>query len=159
MLLQVSPADGTLQRCGTLSDNYVIEQVKGIDYSLAEFFGPDITPPSTSQLHYVCIYLAPGDYHGFHSPADWTIYQRRHINGVCKNAADVTLLAGTLLSVRLGLIHKVSKLFVLNERVALLGRWPHGFMSMTAVGATNVGNIVIDNVCARVVQLRTTSSV
>ena len=53
----------------------------------------------------------------------------------------------TLLSVQL--VHKVSRLFVLNERVALLGRWPHGFMSMTAVGATNVGNIVIDNVCAR----------
>jgi phosphatidylserine decarboxylase len=94
LLVQVSPADGTLQRCGTLPDDYVIEQVKGINYSLAEFFGPDIRPPlSTSKLHYVCIYLAPGDYHGFHSPADWTIQQRRHINGVCQHAADDHLQA------------------------------------------------------------------
>jgi phosphatidylserine decarboxylase len=38
---------------------------------------------------------------------------------------------------------------VLNERVAMLGRWRHGFFGMVPVGATNVGSIKInfDQVC------------
>ena len=34
-----------------------------------------------SKLYYCIMYLAPGDYHWFHSPADWTIEHRRHIPG------------------------------------------------------------------------------
>lgn len=39
--------------------------------------------------------------------------------------------------------HLIPSLFVENERVALLGEWEHGFFSLTAVGATNVGSIVL----------------
>jgi phosphatidylserine decarboxylase len=40
--------------------------------------------------------------------------------------------------------NRLSNLFVLNERVALLGRWRHGFFGMVPVGATNVGSIRIN---------------
>ena len=35
-------------------------------------------------------------------------------------------------------------LFCLSERVLLGGYWEHGFFSLTAVGAYNVGSIEID---------------
>jgi phosphatidylserine decarboxylase len=39
---------------------------------------------------------------------------------------------------------RLENLFVLNERVALLGRWRYGFFGMVPVGATNVGSININ---------------
>ncbi|EEB07858.1 phosphatidylserine decarboxylase Psd2 [Schizosaccharomyces japonicus yFS275] len=83
------------------------------------------------QLFYSVIYLAPGDYHRFHSPADWVVESRRHFSG-------------ELFSVSPYLARRLHNLFVLNERVALIGRYKHGFMSMIPVGATNVGSIVIN---------------
>jgi len=50
---------------------------------------------------------------------------------------------GPLLSVSPGVAKRVRSLFCLNERVALAGRWKHGFFSLVAVGATNVGSIRI----------------
>ena len=34
-----------------------------------------------STMYYCILYLAPGDYHWFHSPTEWTIEHRRHIPG------------------------------------------------------------------------------
>ncbi|KAJ5089263.1 Phosphatidylserine decarboxylase-like protein [Penicillium argentinense] len=82
-------------------------------------------------LFYVVIYLAPGDYHRFHSPTAWVVESRRHF-------------AGELYSVSPYLQRHLPGLFTLNERVALLGRWRWGFFSYTPVGATNVGSIKIN---------------
>merc|ERR1712227_296728 len=36
---------------------------------------------NSTQLYETTIYLSPGDYHRFHSPADWTVLMRRHFPG------------------------------------------------------------------------------
>lgn len=88
-------------------------------------------PTTNRALHYVVIYLAPGDYHRFHSPVSWVVESRRHF-------------AGELYSVSPYLQRSLHGLFTLNERVVLLGRWRWGFFSFTPVGATNVGSIKIN---------------
>ena len=92
------------------------------------FSSPSRTPTA---LYYIVVYLAPGDYHRFHSPASWVAEKRRHF-------------PGELYSVSPYLQRKLPGLFTLNERVVLLGRWRWGFFSFTPVGATNVGSIKIN---------------
>ncbi|KAI4206029.1 MAG: hypothetical protein LQ346_001339 [Caloplaca aetnensis] len=82
-------------------------------------------------LFYIVVYLAPGDYHRFHSPTSWVVEKRRHF-------------AGELYSVSPYLQRTLPGLFTLNERVVLLGRWRWGFFSFTPVGATNVGSIKVN---------------
>ena len=50
---------------------------------------------------------------------------------------------GDLFSVHPGIARIMSGLFNHNERVVLSGTWKHGFFSFTAVGAYNVGSIVL----------------
>ncbi|PSN74290.1 phosphatidylserine decarboxylase [Corynespora cassiicola Philippines] len=104
------------------------------DLALSEEARPWWAPASTktpTALYYCVIYLAPGDYHRFHSPVSWVVESRRHF-------------AGELYSVSPYLVRKLPGLFTLNERVVLLGRWRWGFFSYTPVGATNVGSIKIN---------------
>ncbi|KAK6539966.1 phosphatidylserine decarboxylase 1 [Orbilia ellipsospora] len=98
--------------------------IKGANWFRNQFDGP-------KRLYFAVIYLAPGDYHRFHSPTEWVVETRRHF-------------AGELFSVSPYLQAILPSLFILNERVVLLGRWKHGFFSMTPVGATNVGSIVLN---------------
>jgi len=44
-------------------------------------------------------------------------------------------MSGDLFSVSPYMARRLQNLFVLNERVALLGRWTHGFFGMVPVGA------------------------
>jgi len=58
-------------------------------------------------------------------------------------------IAGELFSVNPGIARWLQGLFNFNERAVYSGKWTHGFFSMTAVGATNVGsiNVYFDKVC------------
>jgi len=140
----VSPCDGRVLHFGLVDpETGIIEQVKGVTYSLKSFLGPLspclVVSPATPLLKlrpghrlFQCVlYLAPGDYHCFHSPTTWTIHARRHF-------------PGHLLSVNPRVARWLPRLFELNERVVCLGEWEHGFFSLVAVGATNVGSIKIN---------------
>lgn len=140
-----------------LVDREHVEQVKGVKYSLSGFLGPQtwhkerksssqsngsssgqsneskeyhesLITRSGNQLYHCVIYLAPGDYHRFHSPVQWSVRFRRHFSG-------------KLISIRPTFMSWIEDLFTINERVAYVGRWAFGFFSMTAVGATNVGSV------------------
>ncbi|OXH28314.1 phosphatidylserine decarboxylase [Cryptococcus neoformans] len=118
-------------------------QEVGHDASVAASLGTSALGPKTdgstklpslsehSKLFFLVIYLAPGDYHRFHSPTTWVVERRRHFTG-------------DLFSVSPYIANRMKDLFVLNERVALLGRWKYGFYSMIPVGATNVGSIKVN---------------
>ena len=124
----VSPCDGKVFGCGPINDTDNVEQVKGMTYSLKEFLG---FKPETKNLYQIVMYLAPGDYHCFHSPTSWTVDHRKHFSG-------------RLLSVRPSVATWMPKLFAVNERVAYFGTWQDSkFFSFSAVGATNVGSILI----------------
>jgi phosphatidylserine decarboxylase len=56
------------------------------------------------------IYLAPSDYHRFHSPAIFNAEQRRHI-------------AGYLDPVKPAYVNRDKDVFKNNERVNLFGNW------------------------------------
>jgi phosphatidylserine decarboxylase len=80
---------------------------------------------------YLVVYLSPGDYHRFHSPANFTANYRRHVAGYLEPVDPRYLKTHT-------------EVFKSNERVNLLGNWTHGFFAYCMVGATNVGSIKLN---------------
>jgi phosphatidylserine decarboxylase len=87
-----------------------------------------------NKVLYSVIYLAPQDYHRYHSPAIFTANYRRHI-------------AGYLEPVRPAYLEKHKDVLKENERVNLLGEWGNGFFAISFIGAFNVGsiNLYFDN--------------
>lgn len=128
----ITPCDGKVLHNGRCVNGYV-EQVKGIKYPVEKFLGsaPTLSDPVNNDLFYTVLYLAPGDYHLFHSPCQWTVKKAIHF-------------PGTLMSVNPFICKLVRGVFTLNERVMLAGEWEHGYFSYTAVGATGVGSIKIN---------------
>ena len=89
LIVQVSPCDGTVQQFGELTSG-CLQQIKGIDFSLEEFLGRDVVQSinlsrnrsnKQTRLCFITLYLSPGDYHHFHSPANWRATLRRHFPG------------------------------------------------------------------------------
>ncbi|KAK4524835.1 hypothetical protein GAYE_SCF06G2737 [Galdieria yellowstonensis] len=128
-----APSDGTIVNCGKIV-NEQVEQVKGMTWKVTQLIPAQdwkrYKTGNNESLFFVITYLAPGDYHNFHSPCDWHIQQYRH-------------RTGTLLPVAPALMKRVVGLLALNESVTLMGEWKYGILSMTAVGALNVGGIYL----------------
>ena len=104
------PADGRVLHLGRVDADGKLEQIKGVSYSLQQFLGQETVESvrkeekergemaaggrkeekerGESGLRFVTIYLSPGDYHGFHSPANWRAFTRRHFPG---NLATIEL--------------------------------------------------------------------
>merc|ERR1711924_591667 len=83
------------------------------------------------EVHYAVLYLAPGNYHRIHSPAEVEFKAGRHF-------------CGEVLPLREALLTSVDDIFAINERVCLSGRWCFGNFHLVAVAVTNVGNIYLD---------------
>ncbi|EME32043.1 phosphatidylserine decarboxylase isoform 1 [Galdieria sulphuraria] len=91
-----APSDGTVVNCGRVVDDQ-IEQVKGMPWKLTHLIPCGNGSPyqnygdDTKSLFFLITYLAPGDYHNFHSPCDWHIQQCRHHTGSLLPVAPVTI--------------------------------------------------------------------
>lgn len=83
-----------------------------------------------SKLFQLIVYLAPGDYHRFHSPVDMTILKRTPIDGKCDSVSERTIAKG-------------KPIYEKNGRITLTTKWKEGLMTLVMVGALNVMRINI----------------
>ncbi len=142
----VSSTDGKVLHYGQVhfNDSGAVfpEQVKGSLYKLSDLIGAESAksfPGDKGRSIYYCtVYLAPGDYHRFHSPANIKI-------------ESVESFSGEVLSVAPLMMKLVPHLLCINERKAINGKWKHGRISIVPVGAANVGSIII-NGCIKPLQ-------
>ncbi len=128
----VAPCDGEVLTLGELTgQSGRIPQIKGTSYNLKAFLGTDPFKHRKSidtVIRYAVIYLAPGDYHRFHAPTDYSVKIGRHFTG-------------EVLPVNKILVGWFDDLFALNERVVLSGDWAQGQLHYGIVAAYNVGKI------------------
>lgn len=128
----VSPVDGRVNCFGEVDAQGRVHQIKGMSYSVSDLLGVELPPAKQgSRYYYYVLYLAPGDYHRMHSPAECVIAERRHF-------------PGALYPVAPSIARFIPSLFVRNERVVLSGSWTHGAFHMVPVGAYNVGSMKLN---------------
>ncbi|MFM1849122.1 MAG: hypothetical protein RL417_2596 [Pseudomonadota bacterium] len=131
----VSPVDGRVRGFGRI-ENGELEQIKGKNYSIAEFLGDErFAPLGDAPLaprydggFYLNLYLAPPDYHHIHAPVGGAI-------------RSVRAIPGNLWPVNDWSIRTIDKLFAVNERIVVVLETDFGLVTVVMVGATNVGEI------------------
>lgn len=99
----VSPCDGRVTQCGRINGGRAI-QAKGMDYGIAELLGQSPLRMHFDHGSYLCIYLAPGDYHRVHLPLTGRLLSTEHI-------------PGHLYAVNAGSSKTIPRLYVRNERL------------------------------------------
>lgn len=138
----IAPADSKIISISKVTGNDVV-LAKSVKYSLAHFltgeFGKNYSDADvqklkhnpSSDLYSIVFYLAPGDYHRYHSMADSVLIDRVHV-------------AGELFTVKDTFVSRFSGVYEVNERVVLNASWKHGFLSQVYVAATNVGTMSLN---------------
>ena len=156
----VFPADGKILTMSKVNGG-LVEQVKGLDYSIQKFLGPLVHEPIHEnwdrkpgykyiwsrvqpEMYQKALMTDPINNELFHcviylSPRDC----HRFFSPVDWQMKHRRHFPAQLLSVNPKVAMSIKDLFVLNERVVLSGLWKHGYFSFTAVGATNVGSMKI----------------
>lgn len=125
----ISPTDSLVMECGKVEDGLAL-QIKGLQYPVDELIGRD-DREFLKNLSFINLYLSPKDYHRYHSPADLEVLEARYFSG-------------KLLPVNKKSLLKNKYLFLLNERVVLKVRIKDKIAYYVAVGALNVGKMVIN---------------
>lgn len=124
----VMPADGVISQFGTIKEN-VLLQAKGHIYSLESLVAchPEMIESFTNGS-YVTTYLAPSNYHRFHTPCKGTL-------------KEMIYVPGALYSVNKATTENIPNIFARNERVICLFDTEFGPVAQILVGATIVGSI------------------
>lgn len=124
----VSPVDGTVGACGTITAGRLI-QAKGIDYSFKALMGGDKADcaPFENGL-FTTLYLSPANYHRVHMPIDATLVKTIHIPGrhFPVGRRNTSYLTG---------------LYTRNERLVCIFETRYGRFCLIFVGAAIVGSI------------------
>lgn len=130
-----SPVDGQVLTAGMFQEQPLqTVSIKGRLYTIEDLLGADAIPAGFRSGAYVLFYLAPGDYHRFHSPMDGTITQWDYLPGTCR---PVNRLGRRLFP----------DVYVTNRRVVLWlrgGDDPALDACLVFIGAMGVGRIVIE---------------
>jgi phosphatidylserine decarboxylase len=138
----VVPGDSVLISLNKVTGNDVLI-AKQVKYSLGHFltgeFGKELTGEEVEQLkenkdsdlYSMVFYLAPGDYHRYHSMANSVLSSRTHV-------------AGELYTVKDTFVSTYRGVYEINERVVVDGKWKHGRLFQVYVSATNVGSMTLN---------------
>lgn len=124
-IVLIAPCDSLITQIGKSSERHAL-QIKGMEYSIEELLGQKLD----RELCYVNFYLSPRDYHRYHAPCDMEICELRYFGG-------------ELLPVNLPSLKKNQSLFVRNERVVVVAKSSGRWLYFVAVGALNVGSMVM----------------
>ncbi len=123
----ISPVDGTISQCGFIERDVLI-QAKGQSYSLTELLGGVSRAARYQSGTFVCLYLAPHNYHRIHMPLAGALRETLYV-------------PGELFSVNAATARAVPRLFARNERVVCDFDTTTGGMAVVLVGALFVGSI------------------
>jgi phosphatidylserine decarboxylase len=124
-LALLSPVDGTVSQAGPIREDRLL-QAKGHSYTLRSLVGRDC--PELEGGTFVTVYLAPGDYHRIHLPADGQL-------------VATTAIPGALFSVNARTEAAVTDLFCRNERLVCWFQTDFGPMLVVLIGALIVASI------------------